>query len=65
MQEKMEDLDREHLYLINLTTKCRPINANLISVGSLGSITALGIREFLSRITRRMRLITGRSIKNA
>lgn len=39
MQEKMADLDREHLYLINLTTKCRPINANLISVGSLnGSV---------------------------
>ena len=39
MQEKMADLDREHLYLIDLTTKCRPINANLISVGSLnGSV---------------------------
>lgn len=39
MQEKMADLDREHLYLINLTTKGRPINVNLISVGSLnGSV---------------------------
>lgn len=39
MQEKMADLDREHLYLINLTTKQRPINVNLISIGSLnGSI---------------------------
>lgn len=39
MQEKMADLDREHLYLINLTTKGRPINVNLISIGSLnGSI---------------------------
>lgn len=35
MQEKMADLDREYLYLINLTTKCRPINANLISIGTL------------------------------
>lgn len=32
---EMQDLDREHLYVLNLNAKCRVINGSLVSMGTL------------------------------
>lgn len=50
MRMIMEDSDREEAYVINLDSKCRPINYHLVSVGSLDHVEVNFANVFKSAI---------------